>query len=129
MAIVLIIEDNPINRDVLGRRLEKRGYSVRFAEDGPTGVQAAEALMPDVILMDIGLGELMDGWEATRQIKARPSTSKIPIIALTASAFESDRRNSLAAGCCDFDTKPVDLVRLLGKIENALAAARATADV
>lgn len=129
MAIVLIIEDNPINRDVLGRRLEKRGFSVRFAEDGPSGVEAAQALMPDVILMDIGLGELMDGWEATRQIKARASTAKIPIIALTASAFESDRRNSLAAGCCDFDTKPVDLVRLLGKIENALAAARATADV
>lgn len=128
MAIVLIIEDNPINRDVLGRRLEKRGYSVRFAEDGPSGVAAAEALMPDVILMDIGLGELMDGWEATRQIKARASTARIPIIALTASAFESDRRNSLAAGCCDFDTKPVDLVRLLGKLENALAAARATAD-
>lgn len=129
MPIALIIEDNPINRDVLGRRLEKRGFSVRFAEDGPTGVEAAQALMPDVILMDIGLGELMDGWEATRQIKARPSTAKIPIIALTASAFESDRRNSLAAGCCDFDTKPVDLVRLLGKIENALAAARATADI
>jgi len=129
MAIVLIIEDNPINRDVLGRRLEKRGYSVRFAEDGPSGVEAAQALMPDVILMDIGLGDLMDGWEATRQIKARASTAKIPIIALTASAFESDRRNSLAAGCCDFDTKPVDLLRLLGKIENALAAARATADV
>lgn len=129
MAIVLIIEDNPINRDVLGRRLEKRGYSVRFAEDGPSGVEAAQALMPDVILMDIGLGELMDGWEATRQIKARASTARIPIIALTASAFESDRRNSLAAGCCDFDTKPVDLVRLLGKIENALAAARATAHV
>jgi two-component system cell cycle response regulator DivK len=129
MAIVLIIEDNPINRDVLGRRLEKRGYSVRFAEDGPSGIDAALSLMPDVILMDIGLGELMDGWEATRQIKARASTARIPIIALTASAFESDRRNSLAAGCCDFDTKPVDLVRLLGKIENALAAARATADV
>lgn len=129
MAIVLIIEDNPINRDVLGRRLEKRGYSVRFAEDGPSGVEAAQALMPDVILMDIGLGELMDGWEATRQIKSRASTARIPIIALTASAFESDRRNSLAAGCCDFDTKPVDLVRLLGKIENALAAARATAHV
>jgi len=128
MPIVLIIEDNPINRDVLGRRLEKRGYSVRFAEDGPSGIEAAQTLLPDVILMDIGLGELMDGWEATRQIKARPSTTRIPIIALTASAFESDRRNSLAAGCCDFDTKPVDLVRLLGKIENALAVARATAD-
>lgn len=127
MAIVLIIEDNPINRDVLGRRLEKRGYSVRFAEDGPSGVEAAQTLMPDVILMDIGLGELMDGWEATRQIKARASTANIPIIALTASAFESDRRNSLAAGCCDFDTKPVDLVRLLGKLENALALGRVSA--
>lgn len=127
MPIVLIIEDNPINRDVLGRRLEKRGYSVRFAEDGPSGIEAAERLMPDVILMDIGLGELMDGWEATRQIKGRASTTNIPIIALTASAFESDRRNSLAAGCCDFDTKPVDLMRLLGKIEGALAGARVTA--
>ena len=127
MPIALIVEDNPINRDVLGRRLEKRGYSVRFAEDGPGGIEAAERLMPDVILMDIGLGELMDGWEATRQIKARASTANIPIIALTASAFESDRRNSLAAGCCDFDTKPVDLARLLGKIEAALAGARVAA--
>ncbi|MDX2201625.1 MAG: response regulator [Hyphomicrobiaceae bacterium] len=127
MPIVLVIEDNPINRDVLGRRLEKRGFSVRFAEDGPSGIEAAERLMPDVILMDIGLGELMDGWEATRQIKGRPSTANIPIIALTASAFESDRRNSLAAGCCDFDTKPVDLARLLGKIENALALGRVAA--
>ncbi|RTL71239.1 MAG: response regulator [Hyphomicrobiales bacterium] len=129
MPIVLIIEDNPINRDVLGRRLEKRGYSVRFAEDGPTGIEAAERLMPDVILMDIGLGDIMDGWEATRQIKARASTTNIPIIALTASAFESDRRNSLAAGCCDFDTKPVDLMRLLGKIEGALAGARVAAGI
>lgn len=120
MPIVLIVEDNPINRDVLGRRLEKRGYSVRFAEDGPSGIETADRLRPDIILMDIGLGEIMDGWEATRQIKARESTARIPIIALTASAFETDRRNSLAAGCCDFDTKPVDLVRLLGKIESAL---------
>lgn len=124
MPVVLIVEDNPINRDVLGRRLEKRGYSVRFAEDGPSGVEAAERLMPDIILMDIGLGEHMDGWEATRQIKGRASTAAIPIIALTASAFETDRRKSLAAGCCDFDTKPVDLVRLLSKIEGALVTAR-----
>lgn len=121
MPVVLIIEDNPINRDVLGRRLERRGYSVRFAVDGPAGIEAAEALQPDIILMDIGLGD-MDGWEATRQIKANPRTAGIPIIALSASAFESDRSNSLAAGCCDFDTKPVDLVRLLGKIENSLRA-------
>ncbi|MGE0279335.1 MAG: response regulator [Rhizobiaceae bacterium] len=122
MTMVLIVEDNPINRDVLGRRLERRGYSIRFAEDGPTGISAAKSLRPDVILMDIGLGE-MDGWETTRRIKTDPETSAIPIIALTASAFESDREKSLAAGCCDFDTKPVDLVRLLGKIENSLAAA------
>ena len=120
MPTVLIVEDNPINRDVLGRRLERRGYSVRFAEDGPSGIEAAAALKPDVILMDMGLGELMDGWEATRRIKANPDTARIPIIALTASAFESDRRKSLAAGCCDFDTKPVDLVRLLTKIEASL---------
>jgi CheY-like chemotaxis protein len=120
MPVVLIIEDNPINRDVLGRRLERRGYSVRFAEDGPGGIEAAEKLQPDIILMDIGLGELMDGWEVTRRIKANPLTAAIPIIALTASAFESDRKKSMAAGCCDFDTKPVDLVRLLAKIENSL---------
>jgi CheY-like chemotaxis protein len=119
MAVLLIIEDNPINRDVLGRRLERRGFNIRFAEDGPTGIQAARDLMPDVILMDIGLGE-MDGWEATRRIKADPQTTGIPIIALTASAFESDREKSFAAGCCDFDTKPVDLARLLGKIEKSL---------
>lgn len=123
MPVVLIIEDNPINRDVLGRRLEKRGYSVRFAEDGPTGIEAAQRLMPNIILMDIGLGELMDGWEVTRCLKADPRTTNIPIIALTASAFEFDRQNSLAAGCCDFDTKPVDLVRLLAKIERSLRLA------
>ena len=120
MPVVLIIEDNPINRDVLGRRLERRGYSVRFAEDGPAGITAAASLKPDIILMDIGLGEGMDGWEATRQLKANPETAAIPVIALTASAFESDRRKSMASGCCDFDTKPVDMVRLLSKIETSL---------
>jgi len=122
MTLVLIIEDNPVNRDVLGRRLERRGYNVRFAEDGPSGIAATKNLKPDVVLMDIGLGE-MDGWEATRRIKADAEIAGIPIIALTASAFESDRVKSLAAGCCDFDTKPVDLPRLLGKIENSLRAA------
>lgn len=122
MTMVLIVEDNPINRDVLGRRLERRGYNIRFAEDGPSGIAAARELKPDVILMDIGLGE-MDGWEATRRIKADPVTEPIPIIALTASAFELDRTKSFAAGCCDFDTKPVDLPRLLGKIEKSLVAA------
>lgn len=119
MSLVLIVEDNPVNRDVLGRRLERRGYSIRFAEDALTGVAAAKELKPDVILMDIGLGEI-DGWEATRMIKADPSTRAIPIIALTASAFESDREKSFAAGCCDFDTKPVDLPRLLSKMDRWL---------
>lgn len=119
MALVLIVEDNPINRDVLGRRLERRGFSIRFAEDGPSGIEAARTLMPDVILMDIGLGE-MDGCDAARRIRANPETAAIPIIALTASAFESDRAKALAAGCIDFDTKPVDLPRLLGKIEAVL---------
>jgi two-component system cell cycle response regulator DivK len=122
MTLVLIVEDNPVNRDVLGRRLERRGYNVRFAEDGPGGIAAVKSLKPDVVLMDIGLGE-MSGWDATRQIKADPDVAGIPIIALTASAFESDREKSMAAGCCDFDTKPVDLPRLLGKIERSLGRA------
>ena len=122
MSLVLIVEDNPVNRDVLGRRLERRGYSLRFAEDALTRVDAAKELMPDVILMDIGLGEI-DGWEATRMIKADPKTRAIPIIALTASAFESDREKSLAAGCCDFDTKPVDLPRLLSKMDRWMGKA------
>jgi two-component system, cell cycle response regulator DivK len=124
MTMVLIVEDNPINRDVLGRRLERRGYNIRFAEDGPSGIRTAGELRPDIILMDIGLGEIMDGWEATRRLKADPTTATIPIIALTASAFESDREKSMAAGCCDFDTKPVDLPRLLGKIEKSLLGER-----
>lgn len=127
MSVVLIIEDNPINRDVLGRRLERRGFIVRFAEDGPSGIAAAGEIMPDLILMDIGLGE-MDGWEATRRIKADPKTASIPIIALTASAFESDRIKSLEAGCCEFDTKPVDLPRLLGKMQASLATGGAPAE-
>jgi two-component system, cell cycle response regulator DivK len=119
MYLILIVEDNPMNRDVLGRRLERRGFDVRFAEDGPSGIDAAKNLKPDLILMDIGLGD-MDGCEATRQIKAYPGTMEIPIIALTASAFESDRANALRAGCDDFDTKPVDLARLLGKMDQFL---------
>jgi two-component system, cell cycle response regulator DivK len=113
-----------MNRDVLGRRLERRGFEVRFAEDGPSGIEAAKTIMPDLILMDIGLGE-MDGCEATRQIKADAKTANIPIIALTASAFESDRKNALDAGCSDFDTKPVDLARLLGKMDQLLTKAAA----
>jgi CheY-like chemotaxis protein len=122
MTTILIIEDNPINRDVLGRRLTKRGYNVRFAVDGPTGIEATRQLKPDVVLMDIGLGE-MDGCEATRIIKSDPDMVNIPIIALTASAFETDRRKAFEAGCSDFDTKPVDLPRLLGKIQSCLPSA------
>ncbi len=120
MTLVLVVEDNAVNRDVLGRRLERRGYTVRFAVDGPTGIQAAIDLKPDLILMDIGLGE-MDGCEATRQIKLNPDTVNIPVIALTASAFETDRKKAFEAGCVDFDTKPVDLPRLLSKMERCLA--------
>jgi two-component system, cell cycle response regulator DivK len=124
MSLILVVEDNPMNRDVLGRRLERRGYQVRFAEDGPSGIIAAKVLRPDLILMDIGLGE-MDGCEATRQIKADIVTRHIPIIALTASAFESDRDKAIAAGCSDFDTKPVDLARLLGKMDILLHRGKA----
>lgn len=116
MTMVLVVEDNPINRDVLGRRLERRNFIVRFAEDGEAGIAMAKDLKPDIILMDIGLGEGIDGWETTRRIKAIPETSDIPVIALTASAFASDRETSMDAGCCDFDTKPVDLPRLLSKM-------------
>ncbi len=124
MSLILVVEDNPMNRDVLGRRLERRGYQVRFAEDGPSGIIAAKILRPDLILMDIGLGE-MDGCEATRHIRADIVTRHIPIIALTASAFESDRDKAMAAGCSDFDTKPVDLARLLGKMDILLHRGKA----
>ena len=119
MTLVLVVEDNAVNRDVLGRRLERRGFTVRFAVDGPSGIETATELKPDLILMDIGLGE-MDGCEATRRIKTNPDTTNIPIIALTASAFETDRMKAFEAGCDDFDTKPVDLPRLLGKMEKSL---------
>ncbi|WP_306118824.1 MULTISPECIES: response regulator [unclassified Roseitalea] len=120
MTTVLIVEDHPVNRDIIGRRLGKRGFTIRFAVDGETAVECAREVKPDIILMDIGLGEGIDGCEATRQIKAIPDMAGIPVIALTASAFETDRQNALAAGCADFDTKPVDLPRLLGKMNQAL---------
>jgi CheY-like chemotaxis protein len=115
MAKILLVEDNEMNRDMLGRRLQRQGYAVCFAIDGPSGVAMASDESPDLILMDINLGE-MDGWEATRRIKANPATAGIPIIALTAHALATDRDKSLAAGCVDFDTKPVNLPRLLAKI-------------
>ena len=122
MVTVLIIEDNPLNRDMLGRRLSRRGYSVLVASDGPSGVAMALRHLPDVVLMDIFLGD-MDGIEATRQIKASRGGQDIPIIALTASAFQSDRERALNAGCSEFETKPVDLPRLLSKIEDVTKAA------
>ena len=116
MSRILIIEDNEMNRDMLSRRLMRKGYEVVCAVDGPSGIEAANDHMPDLILMDVALGE-MDGWEATRAIKANPQTAGIPVIALTAHALESDRRTSIEAGCSEFETKPVDIVRLVEKIE------------
>jgi len=116
---VLLVEDSLPNRDMLTRRLERRGFKVCSAEDGPIGVAMAASEMPDVILMDVALGA-MDGWEATRRIKADPRTANIPIIALTAHALATDRDKSVEVGCTDFDTKPVDLARLLGKIQAAV---------
>lgn len=119
MARILLVEDNEMNRDMLSRRLEKRGHSVLIAVDGAAGVELAKKEKPDLILMDISL-PVMDGWEATRQIKGDPATNPIPIIALTAHAMVSDRDKALAAGCNDFDTKPVELPRLMGKIDALL---------
>jgi glycine C-acetyltransferase len=124
---ILLVEDSVANRDMLTRRLERRGFSVRGAADGPSGVAMAAAEIPDLILMDVALGA-MDGWEATRRIKANPKTANIPIIALTAHALATDRDKSVEVGCSDFDTKPVDLLRLLGKIEKCLAKKKITGD-
>lgn len=119
MPKILLVEDNEMNRDMLSRRLEKRGYTVVFAVDGAEGVALAKSAVPDLILMDMSL-PVLDGWEATKAVKADPVTANIPIIALTAHAMESDRQQALDAGCDDFDTKPVELPRLLLKIEGLL---------
>jgi CheY-like chemotaxis protein len=121
---ILIVEDSYANRDMLTRRLERRGFTVCSAADGSTGVAMSVSDQPDLILMDVALGE-MDGWQATRLIKADARTARIPVIALTAHALASDREKSVEVGCSDFDTKPVDLNRLLGKIERSLASAAA----
>lgn len=122
MTKILLVEDNEMNRDMLTRRLTRQGFEVCCAIDGPAGVRMAEEEKPHLILMDVALGE-MDGWEATTLIKARASTARIPIIALTAHALASDRQKSVEVGCADFDTKPVDLPRLLSKINACLEAA------
>ena len=119
MAKILLVEDNEMNRDMLSRRLERRGYEVVIAADGGQGVELARAERPDLVLMDMSL-PVLDGWEATRRLKADPETKDIPIIALTAHAMAGDQEKALAAGCDDYDTKPVDLNSLLAKIEARL---------
>jgi CheY-like chemotaxis protein len=125
MPKILLVEDNEMNRDMLSRRLIRKGYDVVMAEDGKQGVDLAGTAAPDLILMDLSL-PVIDGWEATRQIKAADATKAIPVIALTAHAMVGSEAQALAAGCNDFDTKPVDLVRLLGKIEALLQRASAS---
>ena len=119
MTKILLVEDNEMNRDMLSRRLQKKGYEVVMALDGEQGVAMALAEAPALILMDMSLPGI-DGWEATRRIKAASDTRGIPVIALTAHALTSDRDQALAAGCDDFDTKPVEFARLLAKIETLL---------
>src|SRR5713101_4712375 len=119
MAKILLVEDNDMNRDMLARRLERRGYQVVIAVDGDQGMRLAQEEAPDLILMDMSL-PVLDGWEATRQLKAAPVTQAIPIIALTAHAMSGDREKALEAGCNDYDSKPVEFARLLAKIQSLL---------
>lgn len=121
MPKILIVEDNEMNRDMLSRRLARQGFEIAFALDGKQGVEKAMSEMPDLILMDMSL-PVMNGWEATEKVKSNPATKRIPVIALTAHAMAEDREKCIAAGCDDFDTKPVDLPRLLEKIKVLLAA-------
>ncbi len=122
MAKILLVEDNEMNRDMLERRLLRKGFQVILAANGEEGIARAAEDSPDLILMDLSLPGI-DGWEATRQIKADDETAVIPIIALTAHAMAGDREKALAAGCDDYDTKPVELERLLGKIQRLLPQA------
>ena len=123
MPKILLVEDNELNRDMLSRRLARRGYEVVVAVDGEQGVAAAGRESPDIILMDMGL-PVIDGWEATRRLKAGSGTSAIPVIGLTAHAMAEDRDRALEAGCDDYDTKPVEFPRLLQKIEALLGRGR-----
>ena len=116
MATLLLVEDNEMNRDMLSRRLERRGYQVLIAVDGVQGVALARAMKPDLILMDMSL-PAMDGWEATQQIKSGAETRTIPIIGLTAHAMSGDRERALRAGCSEYETKPIDFPKLVAKIE------------
>ncbi|HZQ10236.1 MAG TPA: response regulator [Anaerolineae bacterium] len=119
MSKILLVEDNEMNRDMLSRRLQRRGYEITMAHDGEQGVEMAQSTAPDLILMDMSLPGI-DGWEATRRIKSNAQTKSIPIIALTAHAMAGDREKALEAGCDEYDTKPIDLERLLPKIEGLL---------
>jgi two-component system cell cycle response regulator DivK len=120
MPRILVVEDNEMNRDMLSRRLQRREYEVLLAPDGRQGIAMAQSENPDLILLDLSLPEI-DGWEATRCLKADPATRHIPVIALTAHAMAWDREKAFEAGCDDYDTKPVDFQRLLGKIESLLS--------
>jgi CheY-like chemotaxis protein len=124
MPRLLYVEDNEMNRDMLSRRLQRRGFDVLIAADGEQGMAMAAAEKPDLILMDMSL-PILDGWEATRRLKAAPETKRIPVIGLTAHAMATDRDKCLAAGCDDYDTKPVELARLLEKIERLLGTGAA----
>jgi len=119
VAKILLVEDNEMNQDMLTRRLERRGYQVVIAADGEQGIAMASSESPDLILMDMSL-PIVDGWDATRRIKSDPATSSIPVIALTAHAMSGDRERAMQAGCDDYDTKPIELPRLLGKVEALL---------
>jgi CheY-like chemotaxis protein len=120
MPRILVVEDNEMNRDMLSRRLQRKEYEVLLARDGRQGIAMAQSENPDLILLDLSLPEI-DGWEATRYLKADPATRHIPVIALTAHAMAWDREKAFEAGCDDYDTKPVDFQRLLGKIETLLS--------
>ena len=122
MKKLLLVEDNEMNRDMLSRRLERKGYQVVMAVDGEQGIASAKEHRPDLILMDMSL-PVLDGWESTRRLKQQPETQAIPVLALTAHAMAGERDKALAAGCNDYDTKPVDFPRLLAKIEGLLAGA------
>ncbi len=122
MSTILLVEDNEMNREMLSRRLERKGYRVVIAVDGEKSLEVARADMPDLILMDMSL-PVVDGWEATRRMKADDALKHIPVIALTAHAMANDREKALEAGCDEYDTKPIDLPRLLAKIENLLTVA------
>ncbi|NCF28507.1 MAG: response regulator [Gammaproteobacteria bacterium] len=125
MAKILLVEDNAMNRDMLSRRLARKGYEVVIAIDGQQGIDMARSETPDLVLMDMSL-PVVDGWEATRQLKSAPETQSIPVIALTAHAMAGDREKAVEAGCNDYDIKPIELPRLLGKIE-ALLGGKASA--